>query len=91
LALLPEFISRFPQINHHPFSTLYPVLKQALGIREVLTGPKSLWQNPYVEGLVGSIRRECLDHVIVLKEISLDRVLKSYFEYYERTRTHLSL
>jgi putative transposase len=62
-----------------------------LGIREVLTGPKSLWQNPYVEGLVGSIRRECLDHVIVLKEISLDRVLKSYFEYYERTRTHLSL
>ena len=62
-----------------------------LGIREVLTAPKSPWQNPYVERLIGSIRRECLDHVIVLNETGLHRVLKSYFEYYERTRTHLSL
>jgi putative transposase len=62
-----------------------------LGIREVLTAPKSPWQNPYVERLIGSIRRECLDHVIVLNETALRRVLKSYFEYYERTRTHLSL
>ena len=64
---------------------------ELLGIREVLTAPKSPWQNPYVERLIGSIRRECLDHVIVLNETSLHRVLKSYFEYYERTRTHLSL
>ena len=62
-----------------------------LGIREVLTAAQSPWQNAYVERLIGSIRRECLDHVIVLEESGLRRVLKSYFEYYERTRTHLSL
>jgi transposase InsO family protein len=62
-----------------------------LGIREVLTAPRSPWQNPYVERLIGTIRRECLDHVIVLNETGLRRVLKLYFEYYERTRTHLSL
>jgi putative transposase len=62
-----------------------------LGIREVLTAAQSPWQNPYVERFIGSIRRECLDHVIVLNEAGLRRILKSYFEYYERTRTHLSL
>jgi putative transposase len=62
-----------------------------LGIREVLTAPKSPWQNAYVERLIGSIRRECLDHVIVFNESALRRVLKSYFEYYDHTRTHLSL
>src|SRR6202165_3692343 len=62
-----------------------------LGIREVLTAPNSPWQNPYVERLIGSIRRECLDQVITFNETCLHRVLKSYFEYYERTRTHLSL
>jgi putative transposase len=62
-----------------------------LGIHEVLTAPKSPWQNPYVERLIGSIRRECLDHVIVWNETALHRILKSYFKYYERTRTHLSL
>lgn len=62
-----------------------------LGIQEVLTAPQSPWQNAYVERSIGSIRRECLDHVIVLNESGLRRILKSYFEYYERTRTHLSL
>lgn len=62
-----------------------------LGIREVLTAPQSPWQNAYVERLIGSIRRECLDHVITLNEAGLRRILKSYFDYYERTRTHLSL
>jgi putative transposase len=62
-----------------------------LGIREVLTAPQSSWQNAYVERLIGSIRRECLDHVIVINEANLGRVLKSYFEYYERSRTDLSL
>jgi transposase InsO family protein len=62
-----------------------------LGIQEVLTAPQSPWQNAYVERLIGSIRRECLDHVIVLNEAGLRRVLKSYFDYYERSRTHLSL
>jgi putative transposase len=62
-----------------------------LGIRQVLTAPQSPWQNAYVERLIGSIRRECLDHVIVFNEIGLRRILKLYFEYYERSRTHLSL
>ena len=62
-----------------------------LGIHEVLTAPQSPWQNPYVERFIGSIRRECTDHVIVFNETGLRRILKSYVEYYERSRTHLSL
>ena len=62
-----------------------------MGIEEVLTAPRSRWQNPYAERLVGSIRRECLDHVIVLGECHLHRILKAYFAYYHKTRTHLSL
>jgi transposase InsO family protein len=64
---------------------------QGMGIREVLTAPQSPWQNPYVERLIGSIRRECLDHVIVFNETGLHRALKEYFEYYKNCRTHLSL
>jgi len=62
-----------------------------MGITEVLTAPQSPWQNPFAERLVGSIRRECLDHVIVLGETHLRRILKSYFDYYLFSRTHLSL
>ena len=62
-----------------------------MGIHEVLTAPQSPWQNSYVERLIGSVRRECLDHVIVFNEIGLRCILKDYFEYYERCRTHLSL
>jgi transposase InsO family protein len=62
-----------------------------LGIEEVVSAPRSPWQNPYVERLIGSIRRECTDHVIVLGERHLRLVLKSYFAYYNRSRTHLSL
>jgi Integrase core domain. len=64
---------------------------EGIGIEEVLTAPRSPWQNPYAEHLVGSVRRECLDHVIVLGERHLHRILKSYFAYYHRSRTHLSL
>lgn len=53
--------------------------------------PRGPWQNAYVERLIGSIRRECLDHVIVLSEGHLRRVLQSYFDYYHGTRTHLSI
>jgi len=60
-------------------------------IEEVMTAPHSPWQSPYVERLIGSIRRECLNHVIVLNEKHLRRILKSYFDYYHRSRTHLSL
>ena len=64
---------------------------QWIGIREVLTAPHSPWQHAYVERLIGSIRRECLDHVIVFHESSLRRVRKSYFESYDHTRTHWAL
>ena len=60
-------------------------------IREVLTAPHSPWQNPFVERLIGSVRRECLDHVLVLNECHLRRILTRYFAYYHRARTHLSL
>jgi transposase InsO family protein len=62
-----------------------------LGIKEVLTAPRSPWQSPYVERLIGSVRRDCLDHVVVLNERHLRRVLRCYFDYYHRSRCHLSL
>ena len=62
-----------------------------MGITEVVSAPASPWQNPYVERLIGSIRRECLDHVIVLNEAHLRRVLMAYSRYYHRSRTHLGL
>src|SRR5256712_13363346 len=64
---------------------------RGMAIREILTAPRSPWQSPYVERLIGSVRRECLDHLIVLNESSLRRTLKSYFAYYHWARTHLSL
>lgn len=64
---------------------------KGMGIEEVVTAPRSPWQNPYVERLIGSIRRGCLDHIIVWNERSLCRILHSYFHYYERSRTHLAL
>jgi transposase InsO family protein len=62
-----------------------------VGIEEVLTAPRSLFQNPFVERLIGSIRRECLDHVIILNEDHLRRMLQEYFDYYHNTRPHQSL
>ncbi|MGA2262506.1 MAG: integrase core domain-containing protein [Acidobacteriota bacterium] len=63
----------------------------SLEISEVLTAPQSPWQSPYVERLIGSIRRECLDHVIVLGEESLRRMLRSFIEYDHDSRCHLGL
>ena len=60
-------------------------------IQEVLSAPRSPWQRAYVERVIGSIRRECLDHVIIFNEGGLRRMLSSYFSYYHRTRPHLSL
>ena len=60
-------------------------------IEEVLSAPRSPWQRAYVERVIGSIRRECLDHVIVFGESSLRRTLSSYLSYYHQTRPHLSL
>jgi putative transposase len=64
---------------------------KGMRIREVLSAPQSPWQNPFAERLIGSIRRECLDHVLVLSERHLRRILTRYFVYYHRARTHLSL
>ncbi len=62
-----------------------------MGIEEVVTAPRSPWQNPFVERIIGSTRRECLDHVIVFNEAHLIRILTAYFKYYHQSRTHLSL
>ena len=63
----------------------------SLGITEVVSSPLSPWQNPYVERVIGSIRRECLDHVIILNQRHLRRLLRAYLAYYHRSRTHLGL
>jgi transposase InsO family protein len=62
-----------------------------MGIEDVLTARRSPWQNPYAERLIGSIRRECLDHVIVFNELHLKKFPRAYFIYYHTTRTHLAV
>jgi hypothetical protein len=59
----------------------------AMGITEIVTAPRSPWQNAFVERVIGSIRRECLDHIVIFNERHLHRVLSSYIDYYQRTRT----
>ena len=65
--------------------------RSSFGTLRVLIAPRSPWQNPYVERVIGSIRRECLDHVVVFHEKHLRRVLESYLRYYHASRTHLAL
>jgi putative transposase len=62
-----------------------------LDIREVVIAPRSPWQNAYAERMIGSMRRECLDHVVVIGERHLRAILTKYVDYYHRSRTHLSL
>ena len=64
---------------------------EGMNIEEICIAPRSPWQNCFVERMIGSIRRECLNHVIVLNENHLRRLLKDYFRYYHESRTHLSL
>jgi putative transposase len=64
---------------------------KSMGIKEVLSAPRPPWQRTYVERVIGTIRRECLDHVIVLNEASRYRHVKSFLAYYHESRTHLSL
>ena len=64
---------------------------RAMGIRDRPISPRSPWQNPYVERLIGTLRRECLDHVVVYDERHLRRILTLYSLYYNETRTHLGL
>jgi transposase InsO family protein len=62
-----------------------------MGIRDRPIAPRSPWQNPYVERLIGTLRRECLDHILIIGERHLHRILAAYSSYYNETRTHLGL
>jgi transposase InsO family protein len=64
---------------------------ERMNIEEVRTAPRSPWQNAYAERVIGSIRRECVDHVIVINAAGLHRLLTEYVAYYMRSRTHLAL
>jgi putative transposase len=84
-----------PRWLHRDRDRIYGAVFQrrlaGMGIAEVVSAPESPWQNPYVERVIGSIRRECLDHMIILNKAHLRRVLTSYRRYYHRSRTHLGL
>ena len=82
--------SIFDQGRDHAFDGL-GVTAHAMGIQEVLTSPGAPWQNAYVERFIGSVRRECLNHVIVLSVSGLRRLLNEYVAYYTASRTHLAL
>ena len=64
---------------------------RAMGIRDRPIAPASPWQNGFAERLIGSIRRECLDHLVILNEAHLRRILQKYTDYYNNIRTHRSL
>ena len=64
---------------------------KAMGIKQVLSAPRSPWQRAYVERVIGTFRRECLDHLIVFNERSLHGHLESFVDYYHRSRVHLAL
>jgi transposase InsO family protein len=77
--------------NDSIYGAVFKAKLRALGIHDGPTALRSPWQNAYVERVIGSIRRECLDHIIVLNATHLHRVLKAYTKYYNNARTHLSL
>jgi hypothetical protein len=74
-----------------PRSTRWATTATAMNIFQVLTAPRSPWQNADAERFIGSIPRECLDHVIVANERGLREILRAYVEYYLKSRAHLSL
>jgi transposase InsO family protein len=77
--------------NDKAFGIVFQRRVRAMGIRDHPITPRSPWQNGYVERVIGSIRRECLDHMIVMGEAHLQRTLDSYADYYNSVRTHLAL
>jgi putative transposase len=83
----PKYLIHDRDTAFHAWATTAP----AIGINDVITAVRSPWQNAYAERLIGSIRRECLDHIIIGNERGLRRVLHAYVTYYLRSRTHLSL
>jgi len=73
------------------YGDVFQRVVRGTGIREILTAPQSPWQNPYAERVIGSIRRECLNHLIILGERHLRSILSEYVNYYNVSRPHLSL
>ena len=73
------------------YSDVFRRCVQGMGVREVLISRQSLWQNPFAERLIGSLRRECLDHMVILGEDHLRRILAEYVNYYHHDRTHYAL
>ena len=89
----PQLQLRWTRSSLDPLLTVQKVLTtyNKDRIRDHPTAPRSPWQNGHVERLIGSIRRECLDHLVVFDEAQLRRVLKNYASYYNEVRPHLSL
>ena len=85
---MPKYLVRD---RDRKFSAFFSRQVEAIGLSEVLTAPASPWQNAYAERVIGSMRRECLDHTIILGERHLRRTVKKYVDYYNGVRTHLSL
>src|SRR6202158_2688158 len=85
---VPAFLTRD---NDGAYGEVFQRGLRAMGIRDRPIAPQSPWQNGYIESLIGSIRRECLDHVIVFGEAHLRRILLAYMNCYNEARTHLSL
>jgi len=77
--------------NDGAYGDVFTRRLQSMGIRDRPITPRSPWQNAYVERVIGSIRRECLDHIIIWNEAHLGRVLNAYAAYYNSVRTHLGL
>jgi transposase InsO family protein len=84
----PEYVLRDRDSIYGP---VFARRVDGMGIQQKLIAPRSPWQSPYVERLIGSIRRECLDQIIVINQAQLHQTLQSYFEYYQKVRPHRSL
>ena len=80
-----------PRDRDAAYGSVFSKRSAAMVITEVVTAPRSPWQNAYVERVIGSIRQECLDHLVIFDEHHLRPVRSSYVDYYHRTRTHLGL
>jgi transposase InsO family protein len=85
---LPRFLIRD---RDSVYGSTFRERVKALGIEEVIIAPRGPWQSPYVERTIGTLRRECLNHVVVLGERHLRRIVKKYISYYLHSRCHLSL
>jgi transposase InsO family protein len=84
----PQYLIRD---RDHVYGNIVTRRLRAMGIRDKPTAPASPWQNGFAERLIGSIRRECVDHIVVLSEAHLRRILQTYARYYNDIRTHWSL